>query len=139
MIRREVFAGMFDQFTVRRMVDSLDSDDLRPQCWDVFLDMFDEFGFRSGRSRYQDCARITDGIRHAREEFVVLSRVTAAYGVRLVVNMANRIVRMQYSAIDLRNIEMEYAGFAVINPNDRVIVARHGRLLLHLCPNWLLH
>jgi hypothetical protein len=46
-----------------------------------------------------------------------------------VVNVARRVLWVQHDAIDLCNVEMKDARFAVVDPNDGVIVARHACLL----------
>ena len=60
---------------------------------------------------------------------MVLRRVAAADAVGLMVNMACGIVGVQHEAIDLRHVEMKNAGFVVVDPDDRVIVARHESVL----------
>jgi hypothetical protein len=38
--------------------------------------------------------------------------------------------------VDLRHVEMEDAGFVVVDPNDCVVVARHESLLKRWRPAW---
>jgi hypothetical protein len=60
------------------------------------------------------------------KEILVFRRVAAADAVGLVMNVARRVVGVQDEAIDVRNVEMKDAGFAVVDPNNCVVVAGHA-------------
>jgi hypothetical protein len=60
------------------------------------------------------------------KEILVFRRVAAADAVGLVMNMARRVVGVQDEAVDVRNVEMKDARFAVVDPNNRVVVAGHA-------------
>jgi hypothetical protein len=93
------------------------------------LDMLDELCFRVSGPRDEYSSGIRNGVCHALKEIVVLRRVAAADAVGLMVNVASRMLWMQHDAIDLCNVEMKDARFAVVDPNDGVIVAGHVCLL----------
>jgi hypothetical protein len=91
--------------------------------------MFDEFCFRVRRPRDEYSSGTRNGVCHVLKEILVLRRVAAADAVGLMVNVARRVLWVQHDAIDLCNVEMKDARFAVVDPNDGVIVARHECLL----------
>jgi hypothetical protein len=51
--------------------------------------------------------------------------MAAADGVRLVMDMPSRIVRVQNQLIDVVRAEMKYARLVMIDPDHRMIVLAH--------------
>ena len=45
-----------------------------------------------------------------------------------MMDMFGRVIRMQNEFLDIDRIEMKYAGFAMIDPDDGVIVMRSHEL-----------
>ena len=62
------------------------------------------------------------------QEGLVLRRVSAADGVRLVVDMLGRIVRVENQLVDIGRAEMKYPGLMMIDPDDGVVMHSHNRL-----------
>ena len=125
MIRLEILSRMRDQLAVSGMIERLDAHDFRVQRRGMSFDVLDELRLGIRRSGDQDSASVGDGFGHVLEKGMIFRCVTTADAVGLVVNMSGRVVRMQYEMIDLERIEMKYASFVVIDPNDRMIQAGH--------------
>ena len=121
----EILAGVSDKFAIGGVVDSLDACNLGAQCGHMALDMLDELGLRTCRSRDEYGSCVGDGLRYPLKEFVILGGVAAANCVGLVVDMKGWVVGTEYEAIDLRHVEMKDAGFVVVDPDDRVKVGGH--------------
>jgi hypothetical protein len=123
VIHLEICAGVGDELAVCGMVDCLDPNNLPTQYRHVALDMLYELCLRIGGPRYEHGTGIGDSLYHALKEILIRRYLTTANAVGLVMNMARRIVGVQHKSIDLRNVEMKYARFMVIDPDDGVIVA----------------
>jgi hypothetical protein len=66
-------------------------------------------------------------LRDSLKEGVVLRGVPAPYGVRLMVDVLGWTIRMQHEPFHIGRTEMEYAGFMVIDPDDRMkVMATHA-------------
>jgi len=69
-------------------------------------------------NRARVCDRLGDGL-----EIVMIHRdMPAADGICLVMYVPGRMIRMQNESFYFSRIEVKHTRFAVINPNDRVIV-----------------
>jgi hypothetical protein len=69
-------------------------------------------------NRARICERFGDGL-----EIVMIHRdMPAADGICLVMDVLGRMIWMQNESFYFSRIEVKHARFAVINPNDRVIV-----------------
>jgi hypothetical protein len=65
------------------------------------------------------------------QESVILRGMPAAYGIRLVMDMPGRIMRVDDQPVDVRRAEMKNASFMMIDPDDGMIVIAHDRFLLN--------
>ena len=54
---------------------------------------------------------------------MILWRMPAANGIRLVVNVADGVLRVHDDDVRLRRAEVKDAGYVVIDPNNRVKMA----------------
>jgi hypothetical protein len=84
----------------------------------VLVDVLDQFRLRIRRPGYKYGARVCDGVRDGLKIVVILGRVPAPDGIGLVVDMSGRMVRVNDESFGVREVEMEYARLAVINPDD---------------------
>jgi hypothetical protein len=57
---------------------------------------------------------------------LILGCVPAADGVRLVMNMPGRIVRVEHQTVQFGPAEVKYARFMVIDPDDGMKMGGHG-------------
>jgi hypothetical protein len=89
------------------------------------LDISDELslGVRWTRDQYRPGLR--EGLSHAFEELLIDRRMAAITGIRLVMNVLIRVGTAHGRAIDLRRIEVKHLRFAVIDPDQCVIVTTH--------------
>ena len=62
------------------------------------------------------------------QELLVFRGVAAADGIRMVMDVYGRIVRMHHMLVRFRRIEMKHARFAMIDPDDGVIMFAHVML-----------
>jgi hypothetical protein len=122
MIRPEIFAGMVDEFSIRRMVDRFDARYFGAQARRMLFDVLDEFRLRICGSRDEDGSGVGEAIRHALKKFVVIRNVAAANAVGLVMNVACRMFRAQHQPVDIGNVEMKDTSLSVINPHDRMVM-----------------
>jgi len=58
-----------------------------------------------------------DGLYYRVEEMLILGAVAAADRMRLVMDVAARLLRVYYRALDVIGTEMEHAGLVVIDPD----------------------
>jgi hypothetical protein len=132
MVGLEVLASMPDQFAIRRMIDRFNTGNLLAQQRSMLLYVLDEFHLGICRPGNQNRPGIGNGVSYALIKIMILGCVATADGLRLVVKMARWIMRVKDKLVDVRNVEMKHARFAVIDPNNRMVVMRHGRLLLEI-------
>jgi len=123
MVGLEECARVGDEFTIGKPVKRFDTGNPCAHQRRVPRDMLDQLVFGLCRPGHKDCACIGNGLHYVVEEVMVLARVTAANAVGLVVDMLRGIVRVNQKLISLGDIEMKDAGFEMIDPNDRVIMA----------------
>src|SRR5688572_23691771 len=114
------------ELAVTWMVDRLDSHDLLHESGTMLTDMLDQLCFLVRGAGYEDGSRVGDGARHPLQEIMIFRRVSAADAVGLVMQMAGRVVRMDDEPVDVRGAEVEHTRLPVIDPNNGVIVHRHG-------------
>ena len=119
----EKLAGEGKNFSVTRMVEGFDAFDLGLHRRIMTGDMIKEFGLLVGRPGDQDRASFGEGGDDLMQVFLIFARVAAADGVRLVVNVTRRVVWMYDDDIGVRRVEMEYAGFVMVDPDDSVEMA----------------
>jgi hypothetical protein len=113
------------------MVDSLDPGDDFSQCGIVQANVIDEFGFCICRSGNEDGTGVCNRFGHGLKIVVIRGCVAAADRVCLVMNVLGRMVGMQDQSFDIRRIEMEHAGFTMINPDNGMIMRIAHRCVLY--------
>ena len=116
---------MRDQIIVGWVIDRFDPGDVLDQLGLVTMNVLDQLGLGVGRAGDQDRMRVSQSARNAVEIVLILGRFSGADTVRLVVQVFGRIVRMLHELIDALAIKVKHARFAMIDPNDGVVVAGH--------------
>ena len=119
--------GMGDELPIAWMIHGLDAGNNLHQPRGVLVDMLDQriLGIAGPGNEYRAgiCDRSNDGLK----EIVIFRGVSAADGIRLVMDVASRMIGVQHQLFYVRRAEMEHAGFVVIDPNDRMkVAAGHG-------------
>jgi hypothetical protein len=122
IFRIEVFLGISNKFRVARMIDRFDSDDDVHQVGIVMMDMLDQFCFCIGWSSDEDGACVGNRLSDRVKIVVIFRGVSAPDGVGFVMDVPDRVVRMQNKSFDVRRAEVEYSRLMVINPNDGMVV-----------------
>ena len=80
-----------------------------------------------GAPRDEDRAGVGNRLRDSVQKILVGLGMAAADGVRLVMDVPGRVVRVQDQSFNICRAEMEHARFVVIDPNDGMIVMlAHG-------------
>lgn len=116
---------MSDQFLVRGVVDGLDAGDVRDELGLMAMNVFDEFGLGVGWARDQDRLHISQCCGNAVEIVLILGGFSRPDTVGFVVKVLRRIVGMEHEVVDTLTIEMKDARFAMIDPDDGVVMAGH--------------
>ena len=123
----EIMPGMGDELRVARMIDGFDAGDDLHQSRRVLVDVLDQRVFGIAGPGNQNRAAVGDRSDDGLQEVAILRGVPAAQRVRLMVNVPRRMIRVQHQPFDVGRTEVEYAGFMVIDPNDRMkVMDRHG-------------
>ncbi len=123
MVCLEVCAAMGDQFTVGEVVEGFDASNLCTHQRRVARHVFDKFVLGLCGSRNENGPSIGNGLRHTLKEGMILRRVAATNAVGFVMNVSFWIVRAQYQLLNFAKIEMENAGFKVVDPDDCMMAA----------------
>jgi len=114
------------------MIDRFHSRDDLHQLWIVLVNVLDQFGLRVCRSgnenRSSVCNRFHDGVKVV----VILCGISASDGIGFMMKVSCRMIRMQNESFHVRRAEMENAGFAMINPDDGMIVMDAHEISLFL-------
>src|SRR5580704_2512775 len=124
----EILARMRHELGVARVIDAFHPDDLLRQLRIVLADMFDQRGLGVGRAGDEDRARIRDRLRDRVQKGVVFGGVPAADRIDLVMNVFGGIVRVQHELLDIGRAEMEHPRFAMIDPDDGVMMMMTGHM-----------
>ena len=90
------------------------------------VNVLHQLGLCIGRAGDEDGARSGDRIGDRLQESLILRGMSAADGVRLVVDVSRRMIRVQHQPLDIGRAEMKYARFMMIDPDDRMIVLVHN-------------
>src|ERR1700722_17571493 len=113
------------KFLVRRVIRRLDPLDLDHHLRMRMLDVLDEFVFLARWSDDEDGAGVGDRPGDFLKKILVLRRVAAADDVRLVVEVAHRILWAHHQLVHVSRVEAKYARLPVVDPDDGVIMALH--------------
>src|SRR5271165_7371230 len=127
--RPDVAAGEIEQLAVGRMVGRLDPLDMRPDRRMALGEEFCEFALFRRRSDDQDRACVGDRLGDVLEEGLVLGDPMTR-SLLAVMDVADSMVRADDSLVRLLDVEMENPRPAVVDPDDRMEMTRHVRLLL---------
>jgi hypothetical protein len=117
---------MGNKSAIARMIHGLHPRNDVHQCGMVVVDMFHQFRLGVCRTCDENRARAFYGLDNAVKKFLILRSVSAAHGVRLMMDVSGRIVRMEHQRVQFRSAEMKYTGFTVIDPDNGMIMGGHG-------------
>jgi hypothetical protein len=118
----EILARMRHELGGARVIDAFHADDLLRQLRIVLADMFDQRGLGVGRAGDKDRTGIGDRLRDRMQKSMVFGGVPAADRIGLVMNVFGGIVGVQHQLLDIGRAEMKNARFAMIDPNDGVMM-----------------
>jgi hypothetical protein len=113
-------SGMIDRFDPSQAIDQLRI---------VPMDVLDQLGLGVRRAGDEHRPCVGDGGGDLMEKVLIFGDMPATQRVCLVMDMVGRIVGAENQPIDLRRIEMEDSRLMMIDPDNGMIMARHGRLL----------
>jgi hypothetical protein len=113
---------MSDKLRVAWMVDRFYSGNGFRQLGIMEPNMLGQFFLCIRGSGDENGARVCDRLGDGLEIVMIHRDMPAADGIRLVMDVFGRMIWMQNESLYLSRIEVKHARFAVINPNDRVIV-----------------
>lgn len=100
------------------------------------MDMLDQLGLGVGGAGNQKCARSCYRFHDGLKVVLIILRMSTPDRVGFMVDMLGWMVWMQHRSIDIRRAQMENSGFAVIDPNDGMIMRTVHRV--DLC-HWRLN
>jgi hypothetical protein len=104
------------------MIDGFHPDDDRHPLRIVLVNMLDKFGLGVGRPCYENRTSIRNRIHDCLKIVVIFCGMSASDGVGLMMDVSRRMIRMQHESFDVRRVEMENAGFVMIDPDDSMLV-----------------
>ena len=118
----EVAPGMIDQLTITRMINRFDGGHPSCQIRTVVLDVLEQFCLCIGRAGDQDRASIGNRLSHPLEKVMIFGGMPTTDAVGFVMQVLGWMIRMDDERVGVRNVEMEHAGFAMIDPNHGMVV-----------------
>jgi hypothetical protein len=107
------------------MVDRLHGHDELHQLGIVVVDMFHQFRLCVRWPGNENRTRVGYRMGNAVEKILILCGVPAADGIRLVMDMASRVIRTQDQSVRFQTPDMKHAGLMVIDPDDGMIIMGH--------------
>ena len=113
---------MIDKLTITRMINRFDRGDSSRQIRTVLFDVLEQIRLCVGRTGDQDHSGIGNRFSHPLEKVVIFSGMPATDAIGFVMQVPGWMIRMDDELVGVRRIEMEHAGFAMIDPNRGVIV-----------------
>jgi hypothetical protein len=113
---------MSDKLRVAWMVDRFYSGDGFRQPGIMEPNMLGKFLLCIRRSSDENRARVCDRLGDGLEILMIHRNMPATDGICLVMDVPGLMIRMQNEPFDVSWIEVKHTRFAVIDPNDRVIV-----------------
>src|ERR1700674_5233695 len=123
----EIFSSIRDKFRVARMIDRFHSGDDVHQLGVMMMNVFDQLCLCIGWSRDENSASVRNRLSDRVEIVMIFRGVSTPDGVRLVMDVLGRVVRVQDKSFNIRWAEMEHTRFVVINPNDGMeVMLAHG-------------
>ena len=115
-------SGMIDQLTITWVVDRLHRRDPRCKARLMLFDVLEQFRFCVGRAGYQDHTGIGNRLSHPLEKVVIFGGMSATDAIGFVMQVPSWIIRMHDKLVGVRRVEMEHAGFAMIDPNHGMMM-----------------
>jgi hypothetical protein len=131
----EIASRVVDQSAIAWMVDRLHRHYEFHQLGIVVVDMFHQFRLCVRRPGNENRTRVGYRLGNAVEKILILCGVSAADGIRLVMDMASRVIGTQYQSVGFQTPDMKHAGLMVIDPDDGMIIMAHV-LLLDVADLW---
>jgi hypothetical protein len=126
MVGFEVLPREGDKFAIGQMIETFNPNDPTHQLRAVTGDVLDQLVLSLSWAGNEHRASVTNSLRHVLEITGIDACVTAADGVGLMMDMAGRVMRVKHKPFDLGNVEMKNARFKMVDPDDRMIMTRHG-------------
>lgn len=131
IIGLEELAREGDEFGIAGMIQGLNGGDPLRQLGSVFGYVILELRLSIAGACEQDRARVRKCFDHPFEEFRVHALMTASRHIRFVLHVMAAL-RAHHDSVRIGRVDMEYLGFAVIDPDDDVILIGHDVALAFL-------
>jgi hypothetical protein len=126
MVGFEMLPREGDQFAICQMIEPLNPNDLAHQLRAMTGDMLGQLVLSLSGASDQHRASVGNGLRDLLKVNGVDGCVTTANSVGLMMDMASWIMWVKHKPLNVGNIEMQNARFKMIDPDDRMIMTRHG-------------
>jgi hypothetical protein len=94
------------------------------------VNVLHELGLCIGRAGDEDSGRAGNRLGNGLKESLILRGMSAADGVRFMMDMFGRIMRVENQLVDFARAEMKYASLVMIYPDNGMIVLVHDGLLI---------
>jgi hypothetical protein len=104
------------------MVEGFDANDDFRQLGIMEANMLDQFGLCVRRSGNEDGAGVRNRFSDRLKVLMIRRGVPASDGICLVMEMPGWMIRAKYETFNVCRAEMEYPRFAMINPDDGMIM-----------------
>ena len=108
------------------MIDSFHRRDDVHHFWIMAVNVLHELGLCICRACDEDGTRVCNRFSDCLKESVILRNMSAADGVRLMMDRSGWIMWVENKLVDFRRAEMKYASFMMIYSNDGMIVRVHN-------------
>jgi hypothetical protein len=126
MVGFEMLPRQGDKFAISQMIETFNSNDLTHQLRAMTGDVLGQLVLSLGGASDQHRSRVCYGQRHLLKVARINSCVTTANSVGFMMDMASWIMWVKHKPFNVGDIEMENARFKMIDPDDRMIMTRHG-------------
>ncbi|MGA7971176.1 MAG: hypothetical protein WCA36_00080 [Pseudolabrys sp.] len=104
------------------MIEGFDTRDDLHQLRVVMFDMLDQIVLGIARPCDEYRASVGDRLRDRVQKFLVRADFAAPHRAGLVMEMLGWVIRVQHQLVGLGRIEMEDPRFAMVDPNDGVVM-----------------
>ncbi|MFZ0654190.1 MAG: hypothetical protein WCC54_20185 [Pseudolabrys sp.] len=119
---------MSDKLGIAWMIDRFYPNYCLHHSWIMLMNVLDQLGLGVGwsgnQNRARSCYRFHDGLK----VILIFLRMSTPNRVGFMVDVLGWMVWMQHRSLDIRRGQMENAGFAVVDPNDGMIVRTVHRI-----------
>jgi hypothetical protein len=86
------------------------------------VNVLGQFGLCVGRPGDENRTGIRNRFRDGVKVVMIFGGVSATNGIGFMMDVARRMIWVQDKSLDVRRAEMENAGFAMIDPDDGMMV-----------------